>query len=349
MELNKYMFKPKVLFIMMLYDYGIKKRGFSYGYYQMGKTLEKMLGSNFMTYDYLSIYQEKGKQFMNENIVSFVKEQKPDLTVVHLFTDEFIPETLNELRKYTKTVCYFWDDVWREQYAVKWAPYFDYLTTPDFNGVKKWSHRGFNNVLYSPYGVNHDFFVNKQNKVYEYDVSFVGMYHPYREWMVKAVQKLGLKVKVVGNGWENGFVSYEQIVEIFNKSKINLNLSNSVNFNLQYMFSSPRALKNSFISLSRGDVKNREQLKGRMFEIPSCGGFQLSYYVEGLESTYEIGKEIVVFNDVKDLIEKVKYYLKYEDERDQIASLGYLRTIKGHTYEHRFEELMKFVGIKYEK
>ena len=71
----------------------------------------------------------------------------------------------------------------------------------------------------------------------------------------------------------------------------------------------------------------------------------LTNYVEHLENYYKIGKEVICFNDLGDLKEKIKYYLVHEDEREKIAQAGYMRTIKEHIYEKRFIDIFKKMGI----
>jgi len=48
-----------------------------------------------------------------------------------------------------------------------------------------------------------------------------------------------------------------------------------------------------------------------------------------------------VFENTKDLIEKCKYYLEHESERVAISKAGYERTLREHTYVHRFRELFQ--------
>ena len=60
-------------------------------------------------------------------------------------------------------------------------------------------------------------------------------------------------------------------------------------------------------------------VKARFFEINACGGFQMAFYAEGLETEYEIGKEIAIFNNIDELIRRVKYYLSNEEDRKNIA------------------------------
>lgn len=88
-----------------------------------------------------------------------------------------------------------------------------------------------------------------------------------------------------------------------------------------------------------------DQIKARSFEVPGCGGFLLTGQAENLGDYYEIGKEIVCFKDMGDLIEKVRYYLCHEDERAAIAQAGYQRTLHEHTYVHRFTEIFQRLGL----
>jgi spore maturation protein CgeB len=92
------------------------------------------------------------------------------------------------------------------------------------------------------------------------------------------------------------------------------------------------------------DVHYSDQIKGRNFEVPGCGGFLLTGMAENLGQYYEIGKEVACFDDRHDLIDKVRYYLEHEDEREAIAQAGYERTLREHTYARRFSEIFGHIG-----
>jgi len=91
------------------------------------------------------------------------------------------------------------------------------------------------------------------------------------------------------------------------------------------------------------------QIKGRHFEVPACGGFLLTEPAEDLYNFYEYEKEIVIFNNLAELIEKIIYYLNHEEERKRIAQAGYERTLREHTWEKRFSEIFDTIqtGGKY--
>jgi spore maturation protein CgeB len=142
------------------------------------------------------------------------------------------------------------------------------------------------------------------------------------------------------------------MVDVFNQSRINLNLSNSMSLDARYLlcFARPikeayRAWRSAIYALRHSDSKIHEQVKGRHFEINACGSFQLSYYVEGLERHYQIGDEIALYVSRDDLVEKVRYYLRHEDEREVIARCGYERTLREHTMEQRFREIFARLGL----
>jgi len=328
----------RIIVVATLYDYGIEERGYSYPYYNFYQPLKEMYDDVYL-FDFMTLFKQKGKQLMNQELLYLVKESRPDLVMFSLYTDEFIPEIVHDLRKYTKTLCFFHDDGWRVEFCRFWASHFDWFTTLDSYRVQQYRHLGYDNAIYFPYACNPAIH-KKLGLPKKYDVSFVGGAHPYRKWLIRKLKKADINVYAAGSGWPAGHLTQEEMIRVINQSKINLNLSNSISWDLRYLISSPRGIYNTFRS-----PKNVEQVKARPFEINGCGGFQLSHYVDGLEHCYEIGQEIVVYLDVDDLIRKAGYYLAHDDEREAIANRGYQRTLGEHTYAQRFQSLFTRIGF----
>lgn len=331
----------KMIVVAMLYDYGIEERGYSWEYYNFYQPLKEMHGDVQM-FDFMTLFKQKGKQSMNQELLHLVKESRPDLVMFSLYTDQFVPEIVDDLRKYTKTLCFFHDDAWRVEFSRFWARHFDWFTTPDSHRVQEYCHLGYSNAIYFPYACNPAIY-KKVDFPKKYDVSFVGLANPYRKWLIQKLRKAGISVYAAGSGWPAGHLAQEEMIRVINQSKINLNLSNSKSWDVRYLLSlisSPRGLYGWLRS-----PKNVEQMKARQFEINGCGAFQLSHYVGGLEHCYEIGQEIVVYLDVDDLIRKVKYYLTHDDERETIADKGYQRTLADHTYAQRFNSIFAGIGF----
>jgi spore maturation protein CgeB len=328
----------KILLACMKHTYGDPTREYSYEYFNFYQILKKM-GHEVELFDYMGEIRASGKIGMNLKLMARVREWKPATTMFSLYTDQFEPETISSLRGLTKTLCIFYDDTWRVEYSRYWAGQFDYFSTPDVYGETKYREIGLNNTIYFPYGCNEQIF-RKLDVAKRYDVSFVGSWHPYREWLIERIRKTGVNVEVFGHRWSKGEIDQEGMVRLFNESRINLNLSNSASWDVRYLASSPRALINRLRS-----KKNIEQMKARIFEVNGCGAFQLSYYVEGLAHCYEIDREIGVYGNADDLVEKVKFYLAHEELRESIADNAYKRSLREHAFAQRFQGIFQRMGL----
>lgn len=328
----------RILIVSMMYDYGDPKRGISSSYYNDFLCLKKM-GHEVQYFDYMTRIQEIGKEQMNEELLNNVKKWKPDLLLAYLYTDQFIPEKMDEIKKLTISVYRAFDDTWRKNYIDFWAPHFTYVTTSYIKGVENMQRRGINNSIYLSFACNH-YEYHKKNLPKIYDVSFIGGFHPHRQWLIKRIEKSGVKVHVYGVKWKNGPISFNDMIDVINRSKINLNLPNEKCWDIRYLLSSPYAIRDTYRS-----TKNFAPINFRVYEINSCGGFQLLPYWEGIEERYEIGKELIVFQDPEHLVDLVKYYLKNDNESEAIAARGYERTMRDHTLEMRFLQLFAKIGL----
>ena len=322
----------------MLNTYSDPQRERSYEYFNFFLTLQKM-GHEVELFDYMANLGALGKSGMNQKLLARVQEWQPQVAIFSLYTDQFDVEVINALRQYTKTFCFFHDDTWRVDYSRYWARQFDFFSTPDIQGEIKYHEIDLPNAIYFPFGCNEQLFT-RQNLTKKYDVSFVGGWAPYREWLINRIRKAGINVHVVGYRWPAGEVDQDQMIQVFNQSHINLNLSNSASWDLRYLVSSPRALLNRL-----RNKKSIEQMKARMFELNGCGAFQLSYYVEGLANCYAIDREVAVYADADDLLEKIRFYLAHEGLREQIATAGYQRTLSEHTFSKRFQHVFDRMGL----
>jgi len=375
----------RILYAAMKYDYGNPERGLSFEHYNFYHSLLHM-GHDILYFDYMTLLQEHGREWMNQRLKEVVASEKPDLLFVILFTDQFDPLVLREITETPlPTLNWFCDDHWRfDNYSREWAPCFKWVVTTAASALPKYASLGYHNVIKSQWGCNDELY-RKMDVPLKYDVAFVGQPHGNRLQVILALRKAGIKVHVWGAGWESGRLSQEEMIRVFNQSRINLNLSNgsiptdapprvipptvrpsetfrsrvsrfldSVPFGSQVKamgkgwisgLSSPLTASADSGSIETAEAHYIDQIKGRNFEVPGCGGFLLTGNAENLGQYYEIGKEVVCFDDRQDLIEKVRYYLKHEDERAAIAQAGYERTKRDHTYPRRFSEIFEQLGM----
>lgn len=84
-------------------------------------------------------------------------------------------------------------------------------------------------------------------------------------------------------------------------------------------------------------------LPQRILDIMGSGGFALTNYQQEIDDYFVIGKEIEVFRDIDELMEKTAYYLSHEEERLRIAMNGYLKVRDNFSYTHQLKRILQTV------
>ncbi|MBI3812906.1 MAG: glycosyltransferase, partial [Nitrospinae bacterium] len=219
------------------------------------------------------------------------------------------------------------------------APHYDYFFTIQrgvfFDELKK---IGVKNYHYLPQACSPDVhrkipLADEEKKLYSSDISFMGAGYHNRRIFFQGLMDFDFKIwgtewdyasplaKLIQKGGER--LSPEEYVKIFNGSKINLNLhSSSYHDDVD----------------PEGDFVNP-----RTFELAACGAFQLVDYRSELDSLFKIGEEIICFKDLRDIREKLRYYLDHPEERERIADRAMERAVKYHTFENRMEEMLAVI------
>jgi len=328
----------KIAPILLRYDYGLKSRGDS-GEYKGFYPALKEIADEIYPFWYDEYLDKRGE--LQKEVIKFVDNIKPDILFFVLYKGAFDFDTLDYLKSKYITINWFCDDHWRFDGFTKYqAPHFTYSITTDKFALSKYKEIGYKNVILSQwasFGKNEN--IDFENIKYKYNISFVGGISGYRKWLVDQLEEAGIEVECFGAGWKNGRVSYEKMVEVFKTSKINLNISNSVSFDIRYVLSSERS-QQEFLRAA----KRIEQLKARNFEISAFGGFQLTNYTPQLENYFNIGSEVAVYMSIDDLILQIRYYLNNEKERKKITVAGHKRAVKEHTLLNRLEDVFVRVG-----
>ena len=156
---------------------------------------------------------------------------------------------------------------------------------------------------------------------------FIGMELAYRE-RIKVLNGLSEKHKVDLYTFSDttpvpkvishkGAKSLTEMPIIFNKSKINLNIT----------------IKPIQTGMSL-----------RVFDVMGCCGFLMTNFQSELPEYFEIGKDLEAYSSYEELLDKCDYYLAHEEEREAIALSGYEKVKKYHTYEARFIDMIKLIN-----
>lgn len=354
----------RVLFASLYYDYGKKERGESFEYTTFYNTLSTMEGVSVDFFAVDKICNNLGRDGMNEELIRRVNELKPDLLFCFLYLDEIKKETIDFITKKTKTKTFNWfaDDHWRFfVFSKNYAPLFTLVSTTENKAFENYKKLGINNVIRTQWAADTRKFrpVEWDDSEDLHDVTFVGQGYGARISIYNKLNATDMDVKFYGRGFSDGRISFDKMIQIFSNSKINLNLTESLQSSFRNL---PKEfLKIFFVKTSSGysftdqkfvdnlnAFKGRKSrvIKARTFEIPACGGFTLTGYVPGIEEYFAIGKEIIVYNDINDLIEKCRFYTSNDLIRNEIASQGNKRVLEEHTYEARFKEIFNKLELE---
>ncbi len=349
----------KILYVGMKYDYGDPTRGGSFEHHNFYDTLSQMAEHEVAYFPFDEVMREQGRDGMNVALLRAVQAERPELVFFFLFTDEIAPRTIKEISEHSGAITFNWfaDDHWRWfDFSRHWAPLFHWVATTDRRALARYRHMGYQNVILSQWACNH-FTYKPSGGRYEYDVTFIGQPHSNRRKLVRVLEQAGIRVDCWGYGWPNGRVSQDELVRLFSRSKINLSFARGAEEGglkpLVSVFLGRRAdrslqLRSPRAWLERVHMllgKRREQIKGRTFEIPGTGGFLLTGAVEHLDEYYVPGREVALFSSPQELIEQIRFHLAHDEEREAIREAGYQRTLRDHTYVHRFRALFRAMGL----
>jgi spore maturation protein CgeB len=218
----------RILYVAMKYDYGEQSRGYGFEHYNFFDALHHM-GHDLLYFDFASLLQQRGHAAMNRRLREVVRTEKPDLLFCVLFRDELDRRIMRGISESgdTVTVNWFCDDHWRfDGFSRHWAPCFNRVVTTAASALPRYAQCGFHHVINSQWACNH-YLYRKLDLPLAYDITFVGRPHGNRRAIITALRDAGIQVQTFGPGWENGRVDQEQMIAIFNQSRINLNLANA--------------------------------------------------------------------------------------------------------------------------
>lgn len=306
-------------------------------------TLKKII-PNAKRFDTKKNYFQFGKDLMNKKLIEFISKEEWDLIIFAMDEEEIYPETIlkiRELKPGARTIFAISDDDVRfAHYSRYFALLFDAITTSQWV-LSKYKEDKIENVFYHADYNPHK--LKPMDIEKKYDITFIGKPKADRYEILKYLIDNNINIKIFGWGWEKypefknfwlGSLSQEDYAKVTNQSKISLNLTHAG------LVEENKDIKLTNISVGR--------LNGRLFEIPLCKSFQIVQYLPEGQKLYKEGKEIVMFHTKEELLDKIKYYLIHEKEREEIAENSYKRTLKDYYREKSLRQILLEV-LKREK
>jgi len=266
--------------------------------------------------------QEINKKFIYKAI-----NFQPDLIFIYRGT-HILPGTLKKIREQLKAFIFAYNNddpfshkhpkyLWR--HYLKSLRFCDWIFAYRRKNLYDYETLGFNNVsLLPPYCImEHNYPIDKfPYKTYRYDVIFVGHYESDgREEYIKMLIDHNINCKLYGNAWE-----CSKYYKLFSEKFGSIEPIYGDEYNL--------ALNGAKIALVFLSKINNDTYTRRCFEIPATMTFMLSEYTDDLNEMFREGVEAEYFRSKEEMIDKIQYYLKHDDKREQIAQSGYKKLIK---------------------
>jgi spore maturation protein CgeB len=81
----------------------------------------------------------------------------------------------------------------------------------------------------------------------------------------------------------------------------------------------------------------------RMFETTGVGSCLLTDNKKNMSELFDVGNEVVVYDNADDCIEKIKWLLDHDDERKKIATAGQNKTLASHLVEDRCKTVFDII------
>lgn len=276
--------------------------------------VEKYNPNYILGYDYgFLVNKELAKDLKNLKGVKFIHYFADEPQSKFAYTNN--PEMYEELKKLKNKYVFNWDS--------------EFLK--DFEGS-----------IYLPLGINKKLYKTEFSG-YKHNISFVGrpLTEKRQAVLTRLVKEFGeislfcyedhFKKSVAEIEEKNiftepeleaykasykGFVKTEkELAQIYNSSKININVTEQGINNINY----------------------------RVFEVLASSGFLITDEMKDLYTHFEVGKELEIYNNIDDLIDKIRFYLENLDIAHAIARKGRKHVAQNHTFKNRVEKIMKIL------
>lgn len=105
----------------------------------------------------------------------------------------------------------------------------------------------------------------------------------------------------------------------------------------------PYVYKCSKINLNISLRSIKSGIPLRAFDIMGAGGFLLSNFQSDFLDYFVPGDDFAFYENQKDLIDKIDYYLHNDAERRQMAASAHQKIQKSHTFVHRIQEMESYL------
>jgi spore maturation protein CgeB len=283
-----------------------------------------------------------------------------DLFFSYFYSANVEPEAIREIGAAgVPTLNWFCNASYQFRLVSEIAPAFNWCLVPErfrledyrkIGATPIYCQEAANPNVYRPYDLGRTF-----------DVTFVGQRYGDRPMFLTALNESGVDVRAWGPNWNNPVAApplWRSAAGTVKRLALRRSKVSDSRFPLErcgpplsdidyvQMYSRSK-ISLGFTKVAEGipGPTSIKQVRLRDFEAPMSGAFYVVERCEELEDFFEPDKEIVVFDDAIELIEKVEYYLRHASERERIRVAGMERARRDHTWESRFRRVFAEIGV----
>lgn len=105
-----------------------------------------------------------------------------------------------------------------------------------------------------------------------------------------------------------------------------------------------RIFGEGLICINSTSMLESNTINCRAFEIAGAAGLQVMEYRTAIEDCFEIGKEILTYSTIGELMDQISFYRRNPSASRLIRQAAYLRAHAEHTYRHRLETILKLAN-----
>ena len=301
-----------------------------------------------------------------------------DLFFAYLMDGMVESTVIDDIRKTGVPTCNFSCNNAHQFYLVdELSPHFDYNLHSEKDARDKFLAIGAN-PLWWPMASNPKYFkpVDVPRNI---QASFVGANYALRSRYIAHLLENGIDAHAYGPGWVSGSLTHWrsfvkrylflwQVISSINPQKQSAAsakladhdyrrcLSARFPANMHSPVSDDELIalySRSHISLGFLEVYDRHDpsrsvtrhLHLREFEAPMSGALYCTGYMDELAEMFETDKEVLVYRNQHELLDKIRFYLAHPYQSEMIRQAGRKRALAEHTYHERYRKLFKLLRL----
>lgn len=280
-------------------------------------------------------YIERNRKKISNKIKYEFDKYAPDLVYITQGT-QVTADIIEYFKSNAKTILYVGDSIERMEHTRSIAAFFDYVFTYEKSEVDIYAKYGVK-AIWMPgvYAPSQYYPLNLKRDI---DLSFVGLLLSDRKIVIeKLVTDMpDIRFEIWGEcvkinhpfqylkwyffwrkkGFRNRNIHYTKVNEVYNRSKICLNLNNT---------------------------QARTCWSSRLPEILGTKTFQITNALSCIEDIFN--QEVVCFDTIEQLESKIRYYLNNMEQAQEIASNGYQLVKNRYTYKAQISKIIDICEI----